>query len=109
MAEIAYTVRCTFSGAEAAEVAAEWVDWLHAGGHIADVVAGGASGGEVVKLDGESLAYEVRYRFPSRAVFDAYEAEHAPRLRAEGLERFPLDRGLAYSRSVGEVIPPAGP
>ena len=50
------------------------------------------------------LTFEVRYRFPSRQAFDHYEQEIAPRLRAEGLKRFPPEKGISYRRSVGEVV-----
>jgi hypothetical protein len=99
MAEIAYTVAVTFTNPTLAE---EWLRWL-AGGHIDDVLAGGATRAEVIELDGPTRSFEVRYRFPSREVFAAYERDHAPRLRAEGLHRFPVERGVAYRRSVGMV------
>ena len=83
---IAYTVAATFSDYGLAE---EWLRWLEAG-HIAEVLAGGASDAEIVVLDEPSLTYEVRYHFPSREAFANYEKEHAPRLRAEGLE---IERG----------------
>lgn len=97
---IAYTVRCTFTDAAVAD---EWIDWLRAE-HLKDVLDGGADEATVVRLDGRPTVCEVIYRFGSREVFDAYERDHAPRLRAEGLARFPLDRGLAYERSVGEIV-----
>jgi hypothetical protein len=67
------------------------------------VLAGGATAAEVVALDQPAHAYEVRYRFHSREAFDRYERETAPRLRAEGLQLFPPERGIAYRRSVGVV------
>ena len=97
---IAYTVSCTF---EDPGVADEWIAWLRQE-HLADVLGGGATGAEVIRMDGDPLRCEVRYRFASRADFDRYERDHAPRLRAEGLERFPLERGLSYERSIGEVV-----
>jgi hypothetical protein len=68
------------------------------------VLAGGACDAEIVQLDGPEPAFEVRYHFPSRAAFARYEKEHAPRLRAEGLRRFPVEKGVVYRRSVGQVI-----
>jgi hypothetical protein len=50
----------------------------------------------------------VRYHFPSREAFAAYERDHAPRLRADGLRRFPPERGVSYRRSVGVVRLTAG-
>ncbi len=100
MPEIAYTVACTFTDPEVAE---SWAAWLR-DGHLADVCAAGAIAAQAVKIDGDALRYEARYRFVSRAAFDAYERDHAPRLRAEGLAKFPLDLGLTYERSVGEIV-----
>jgi hypothetical protein len=102
---IAYTVRCTFDDENVAE---EWIAWLREE-HLADVRAGGAIDATVVRLDrdeGALLTCEVRYHFASREMLATYEREHAPRLRAEGLAKFPLERGLAYSRSVGEIVCP---
>ncbi len=100
MTEIAYTVACTFDSEDVAE---RWLDWLRAG-HLADVMAAGATAAYGVRLDGSPVVCEARYRFASRAAFEAYERDHAPRLREEGLERFPLSLGLRYARSVGEVV-----
>ncbi len=90
-----YTVAITDAGAAAA-----WLRWLREG-HVADVLAGGAVAAEIVQMDGAAHSYEVRYRFPSREAFARYEAEHAPRLRAEGLRLFPVDKGVSYRRTVG--------
>jgi hypothetical protein len=98
--KIAYTVGCTFVDAN---VAAEWIAWLR-DEHLGDVCAAGALDAEVVRLDGDETICEVRYHFESRASFETYERDHAPRLREEGLSRFPLERGLTYERAVGEVV-----
>lgn len=97
---IAYTVECTFTDPGVAE---EWLAWLR-DGHLADVCAAGALDAEAVKIDGPEIRCEARYRFVSRAAFEAYERDHAPSLRAEGLARFPLERGLRYRRSVAEIV-----
>ena len=95
-----YTVIAQF---EQADIADEWVAWLR-GGHCRAVIEGGALSGEVVRLDPESdLRYEVRYDFPDRETFTAYQTHHAPGLIAEGLERFPTTRGIIYARSTGSV------
>jgi len=99
MTAIAYTVAATFPDPEIADA---WLRWLR-DGHIAAVLTGGATSAEIVALDAPPLAYEVHYRFPSREVFDCYEKDHAPRLRAEGLRLFPLERGISYRRSVGVI------
>ena len=100
MPEIAYTVACTFTDPEVAE---RWADWLR-DGHLADVCVAGAIDAQAVKIDGEAIRYEARYRFASRSAFEAYERDHAPQLRAEGLQKFPLELGLTYERTVGEIV-----
>ena len=98
-----YTVACTFDDPR---VAQEWIDWLR-NEHLGDVCASGALDAEVIRCDGAENAkprVEVRYHFESRAAFAAYVRDHAPRLRAEGLKRFPPERGLAYERASGQVV-----
>lgn len=102
--KIAYTVRCAFT---TEQVAQGWMDWLK-DEHLGDVCRAGATSGEGVWLDAQDLpegqvVCEARYIFESREVFDLYLEQHAPRLRQEGLDKFPLDLGLTYSRSVGEI------
>jgi hypothetical protein len=107
---ISYTVTCTFSDSSVAE---EWIQWLR-DEHLAEVCAAGAIDAEVVKFDGaresassdgesKSVTCEVRYHFASQEEFARYERDHAPRLRARGLELFPPSRGLTYQRRLGEV------
>lgn len=93
----AYTVHAQFDDPQ---VAAEWVGWLR-DGHLADVLAGGAQEAMVVQL--APLQLEARYLFADRAAFAKYELESAPKLRAEGLAKFPASRGVRMSRSMGEV------
>lgn len=100
MPEIIYAVTATLPDTSLAQ---EWLDWLR-GGHIADVLAGGATSAEIIALGQPELTFEVRYRFPNRQAFDRYEQEIAPRLRAEGLKRFPPEMGISYRRSVGDVV-----
>jgi Domain of unknown function (DUF4286) len=107
MSEIIYTVFATLPDATTAD---EWLRWLR-DGHIAAILEAGASSAEILALDGTPSAFEVRYRFPFREAFERYEHEIAPRLRAEGIQRFPAERGIAYRRSVGVVLerfPPTG-
>src|SRR5262249_38654907 len=99
MAAIAYTVTVTFTTDELADA---WLRWLR-DGHVAAVLAGGATDAEIIALDGPGRSFEVRYHFPSREAFVRYEQDHAPRLRAEGLKLFPVERGVTYRRSVGVV------
>ena len=106
MPELAYTVYTTFRDPALAD---DWLRWLR-DGHIAAVLAGGASDGEIIELDpaadapAGSRAFEVRYHFPTRESFAFYEEEHAPRLRAEGLKLFPVERGVSYRRAVGVAL-----
>ena len=101
---IAYTVACTFVNEALAE---EWIAWLREE-HLAEVIEAGALDATVVKMDGDPVRVEVRYRFESREAFNAYERDHAPRLRQAGLAKFPLNLGLSYIRSVGEVVDTQG-
>lgn len=64
--------------------------------HIRDVLAAGAQDAELLIIDG-ALALEVRYRFASREAFAAYERDHAPRLRADGIT-FLAGRDAKFSR-----------
>ena len=75
--------------------------WL-VDGHIEDVCAAGALTGEIVLRD-DALVVESRYTFASRAAFLAYERDHAPRLRAEGLALFPS--GVSFQRTLGVGVP----
>lgn len=99
MPVIAYTVTATFPDGILAD---EWLRWLRQG-HLAEVLAGGATRAEVVALDTPAHAFEVRYHFPSREALEKYEREHAPLLRAEGLRLFPVEKGIHYRRSTGVV------
>jgi hypothetical protein len=100
-----YTLTCTFDDARVGD---EWVAWLR-DEHLAEVCAAGALDAEIIRCDapaGQSASkprYEVRYHFASRKAFETYERDHAPRLRAEGLKRFPPERGVTYQRATGEV------
>jgi hypothetical protein len=99
----AYTVSCDFDDPA---VAVEWLAWLR-DEHLGEVCAAGALDAEAVRLDpppGVAARCEARYHFASRPDFQRYERDHAPRLRAEGLKRFPLERGLRYTRATGEVV-----
>lgn len=110
---IAYTVRVEFTNQSVAE---EWIAWLR-DEHLAEVLDSGALDAEVIRMDaasssavtgggstaGAPVTCEVRYHFVSREAFATYERDHAPRLRAEGLRRFPFECGVTYERSLGVV------
>ena len=100
MGRFVYRVRCTFTDPAVAD---RWVAWLM-DTHLDEVVDAGAESAEVLCLDGETTTYEAVYRFADRAAFVRYEAEHASRLREDGLQRFPLSLGLSYQRSTGVVV-----
>ena len=98
---VTYTVRCELADPT---VAAKWIAWMR-DGHLGDVIAAGALGAELVQLDSESpIVCEIRYHFASWTALEAYQRDHGPRLRAEALARFPLELGLHYTRSTGEVL-----
>jgi len=95
-----YDVRCTFTDPD---VARRWVAWLREE-HLQEVLDAGAATAAVARVRGEGWVYEARYTFASAEAFAVYEAEEAPRLRAEGLARFPLELGLVYERRVGDAV-----
>lgn len=95
-----YMVTATFNDSALADA---WLRWLR-DGHVAAVLAGGATAAEVIAVNGPTLTFEVRYRFPSRESFERYERDHAPQLRAEGLRQFPPERGIRYHRSNGLLL-----
>ena len=99
---IAYTVCTTFQDSSLAD---QWITWLREG-HVAQVLAGGATDALIIELDQPEVArsFEVRYYFSSMQSFENYEKNHAPALRAEGLKLFPVEKGVTYRRSVGRVI-----
>lgn len=106
---LSYTVIADFDDPRIAE---EWIAWLR-DEHLAEVCAAGSLDAEVIRFDmpaaisdttgHQQVRCEVRYHFASRAAFDRYVREHAPRLREEGLRRFPPERGIRYERATGEV------
>jgi hypothetical protein len=84
-------------------MASAFLAWLQ-GGHVAEVLAGGALSAQIVSLDQPAHTFEIRYRFASRASFERYEREFAPRLRADGLQRFPTEQGVVYRRTSGVIL-----
>lgn len=79
--------------------------------HVPDVCAAGGCEGEIVLSDAPRVVV-ARYRFPSRAAFQAYEREHAPRLRQEGLDVLAAlgarpGVGVDFTRTTGEILTPA--
>ena len=68
--------------------------------HIKDVLAAGAQGAKLY-VHASELAIEIRYTFDSREAFEAYERDHAPRLRADGLA-FLAGRPARFTRTTSE-------
>lgn len=98
-----YTVRCEFTTGND-ELAKRWLAWLlHS--HIQEVLNSGATRAQILQMTAELPTYEIRYEFESEKAFKEYEANHAPRLRDAGIEKFPPDElGLNYSRTDGYVF-----
>ncbi|MBG83537.1 MAG: DUF4286 domain-containing protein [Phycisphaerae bacterium] len=94
-----YTVSAEFANQA---TAAEWLHWLKEE-HVQAVLDCGATSAEIIRLDEPVTAYEIRYVFPDREAYLHYRDEHAPRLQAEGLERFPETSGVQYERSTGLI------
>lgn len=82
---IVYEVRLVV----APEIEAEYRAWLP--GHIRELLAlPGFLGAEWFTESGagDAPCFVVQYRLVDAAALDRYLAEHAPRLRAEGIARF---------------------
>lgn len=97
-----YVVTCRFEGTDPT-LSEKWLTWLIPG-HIDDVLQAGAVSAEILRLDDEMPHFQINYRFDSREDFQRYERDHAPRLRAEGLSRFPLELGLKFRRWTGVPV-----
>lgn len=95
-----YVVGVTLPNTDLAE---RWLDWLR-NGHIAEVIAGGATEATIYRVDGTDHSFEIVYAFPTREAFVHYERDHAPRLREEGRRLFPPEQGVVYRRSTAEFI-----
>ena len=102
-----YSVRSRFAN-EA--VRAEFVEWL-AHGHLADVVRAGALHAELVLLEpapdaavGAVGDVESRYHFASREAYEKDAAGPAVALRAEGLAKFPPERGIVMTRGFAHSV-----
>lgn len=92
-------------------MAREYVEWLE-GGHVRQVIEGGAESGFVVRVsrrDGDGLSPEARqvmsvYIFPTREHFERYERLAAPALREDGRRKFGPERGVSMARTLGDVV-----
>ncbi len=97
---ILYTVTATLPDEP---TAAEYIAWLE-DGHVDQVVAAGAHSGMIVRLEGAPARVQTQYVFSTRETFDRYVQRDAPALRADGLKRFPPERGIVFSREIGEIL-----
>lgn len=88
-----YVVRIEFDDAALRD---EFGVWLR-DRHIKDVLAAGAQGAKLY-VHANDLAIEVRYTFLTPDDFKAYERDHAPRLRADGV-KFLAGRPARFTRS----------
>ncbi|MBI1190961.1 MAG: DUF4286 family protein [Tepidisphaera sp.] len=81
----------------------EYVAWL-TGGHIQQVISGGAIRAEVVRITDPTspLRVQARYVFPDRTALDRYVTQFAPALRAEGVAKWG-DR-VTFVREVGDIV-----
>lgn len=84
-------------------IAGEFADWLE--GHVREMIAlPGFVDAELAREEREAeqpAAFSVRYRLESRAALERYFAEHAERMRGDGLQRF----GQQFSASRRILIP----
>lgn len=105
MHSVLYVVTATLPDEATAR---EYIAWLE-DGHVDEVIARGAHSGMIVRLDPTpadrpgTVRVETHYVFGTRELFDTYVERHAPTLRADGLKRFPPERGIAFERRVGEI------
>jgi hypothetical protein len=84
----------------------EYVGWLESG-HVRQVIEAGAESGIIVRLDPDAAGNRrvmAQYIFSSRQAFNVYCKLHAPALRADGLARFPPERGISFERRVGLFV-----
>lgn len=81
-----------------------WVDWI-LNEHIREVVSVGAVRGRLIRIDDDGQRFSVQYEFENREALDTYLTEHAPRLRDEGIKRYPPTQ-VTYTRRTGEILEP---
>lgn len=92
-------------------IAPDYVQWLQA--HVAQMLAlPGFVGAQVFEepaaCDAAHLAWCCQYRLVDVAALERYLQEHAPRMRADGVERFG-DRFHATRRVLHPIAAPAAP
>ena len=102
MEQVWYMVTATLPDEDTRDAYLEWIQ----GGHLDHVIQGGASSARLVRMDDPARPLEAAavYTFPSKAAFEAYLRDHAPRLRAEGLGKFGPQSGVTFRRQVGTIL-----
>jgi hypothetical protein len=103
MKRICYMVTATLPDED---VLADYLAFLE-DGHVDAVVSHGAHSAMIVRLEpapGAPLRVMTQYIFPTRELFDRYIEHFAPALRADGLRRFPPERGVRFERAIGEIV-----
>ncbi len=102
MSQVAYSVTATLPDEG---LAREYIAWL-VGGHVDQVIRGGAETGMVVRLEDSPgvIRVESCYTFATRDEYERYVRVAAPVLRAEGLRLFPPERGIRMERRLGSVL-----
>ena len=96
-----YSVRCDFTES-ARDTVDQWLSWM-CSTHIQEVLEAGAAVAELIEIESDLPCFQVNYQFESVHAFARYESEHAPRLRHDSLKRFPISKGISYSRTLGEI------
>lgn len=85
------------------KVVGEFRAWLE-GGHVLEVVErGGAATAWIAEVEDEPHTLEILYVFRSREDLAAYERDHAPALREEGLRLFG-DGRISFSRRIAHIV-----
>ena len=86
-------------------IATEFAQWLHA--HVAEMLAlpgflDARISRQLQPEDADAAVYCCHYRLRDAAALDDYLREHAPRMREDGLRRFP--DGFTAQRRVLEIV-----
>jgi uncharacterized protein DUF4286 len=82
-----------------ADLVAAWEKYLP--GHTAEVMATGCFQAAEIERDADGR-YRCRYTAPNKAMLDRYLTDHAPRLRADALAKFP--DGVETARAVWSTV-----
>lgn len=82
---LTYQVKITIEAA----VEAEWLHWMKTR-HVPDVIATGlVSSYQILKAEEPAHTYLFHYHFYSQKAYEAYQEQHAPRLKAHPAQKFP--------------------